>query len=577
MSDNKRLADMFHELADALEFLGENFFKIAAYRKVSRLLESFPGDIREYYEKNGYDGLVKIPGIGENIAKKMEDYFKTGSFKKYDEIKKKVPDTILKMLNIQGVGPKTLRIAYDKLGVRDLSDLVEVATDGRLQALRGMGKKKVENILKSIELFGKLQERIPIGLVYPIVKRLRKIFLSDKRVSEFEVCGSFRRKKETVGDIDILCISDRSGEVIRDFVNLEGVTRVLAEGETKGSVVMENMIQVDLRVVDAESFGAALQYFTGSKEHNVHLRTLARKRNIRISEYGAFKNGKKIAGRNENEIYEIMGMDYIPPCLREDRGEIEAALSGNLPRLIKLEDIKGDLHVHSLYSDGTASLQQIAVKAMEMGYDYVAVCDHSKAAYYANGLRIDRLKERNREIDNVNEELGKKILLKGTEVDILPDGSLDYPDEVLAELDFVVASIHRWKKQEDTTHRILKALENPYVDTIAHPTGRLISKRQGYMVDLDKVLHRVSETGKAIEINAYYDRLDLNDIWAKRAKELGARITIGSDSHQIEQLWMMELGVFVARRGWLEAQHVLNTLTLAELLKRRAERIRQYS
>ncbi len=558
---------MFDTLADALEFLDENPFKIRAYRKVARFLENFPEDIEEYYKEHGYEGLKSLPGVGEKIAGKIEEYLKRGTFKKYEEVTSKVPEGILKLLEIPGIGPKTIKHAYDELGVKNLDDLKRVIEDGSLAKLKGMGPKKVENIKKSIELYFKMQDRIPLGEIYPFVENLKKWISSFEHVKKVEVCGSYRRRKETVGDIDILCVSIHGHEVIDKFVHHPDVTRILAQGETKGSCIFNDRIQVDLRVVPEESFGAALQYFTGSKQHNVHLRTLAKQMGYKISEYGVFKEGKKVAGEKEEDVYGILGLDFIPPELREDRGEIEKAMQHELPHLIERKDIKGDLHVHSKYSDGTATLEELAKKALEMNYEYIAVCDHSQSAKYAGGLTIEKLKEKNREIEKINEKYGKQILLKGAEVDILQDGSLDYPDEVLRELDFVVASVHTWSKYEDVTPRILKALQNPYVHAIGHPTGRLIGKREPYRVDLERVLETARKERKFIEINSHYERLDLNDIWSKRAKELGIKLTIGTDAHQLGQLWMMDLGVYVSRRGWLEKDDVLNTLSLNELLK----------
>ncbi len=558
---------MFDTLADALEFLDENPFKIRAYRKVARFLENFPEDIEEYYKEHGYEGLKSLPGVGEKIAGKIEEYLERGTFKKYEEVTSKVPEGILKLLEIPGIGPKTIKHAYDELGVKNLDDLKRVIEDGSLAKLKGMGPKKVENIKKSIELYFKMQDRIPLGEIYPFVENLKKWISSFEHVKKVEVCGSYRRKKETVGDIDILCVSTHGHEVIDKFVHHPDVTRILAQGETKGSCIFNDRIQVDLRVVSEESFGAALQYFTGSKQHNVHLRTLAKQMGYKISEYGVFKEGKKVAGEKEEDVYGILGLDFIPPELREDRGEIEKAMQHELPHLIERKDIKGDLHVHSKYSDGTATLEELAKKALEMNYEYIAVCDHSQSAKYAGGLTIEKLKEKNREIEKINEKYGKQILLKGAEVDILQDGSLDYPDEVLRELDFVVASVHTWSKYEDVTPRILKALQNPYVHAIGHPTGRLIGKREPYRVDLERVLETARKDRKFIEINSHYERLDLNDIWSKRAKELGIKLTIGTDAHQLGQLWMMDLGVYVARRGWLEKDDVLNTLSLNGLLK----------
>ncbi len=567
MSKNKELSEIFDRIADGLEFLGENPFRVSAYRKASRVLRDLPEEVEEIYRKKGLQGLESIPGIGKSMAEKIAEYLEKGKIKRYEEVMAKVPTELLDLLDVQGIGPKTLKLAYDKLGVRTLHDFKRVLEDGSLASLPGMGAKKIENIIKGLELYEKMKERIPLGLAFPIVQDILEAMKKLKEVKAISPAGSFRRMRETVGDLDILVTGTRGGEIIRYFTELPGVTRVLAAGETKGSVIFHDRYQVDLRVVPEESYGAALQYFTGSKPHNIHLRTIAKERGLKISEYGVFRGSEMIAGRTEEEVYGALGLPWIPPELREDRGEIEAAYENRLPKLVELSDIKGDLHVHSRYSDGTATLEEIARRAEERGYSYIAVCDHSRSVKYARGLEIDRLLRKMEEIKRINETLDGVKLLMGTEVDILQDGTLDYPDEVLKELDIVVAAVHIWSKNEDTTPRILKAMENPYVHVIAHPTGRLISTREGYRVDVEKIIEKAAETGTALEINAYFERLDLNDIYSRRAKEMGVKLSIGTDTHNIGQLWMMVLGVGVARRAWLEPGDLLNTMELEELLE----------
>ncbi len=558
---------MFSRMADALEFLGENQFKIGAYRKAAHVLEDYPEDIEEVYRKGGIKGLKKIPGIGERIAKKIAEYIETGHMHKYEEVMSQVPQDLIKLLDVQGVGPRTLRLAYDKLGVRTFEDFKRVLEDGSLAALPGMGPKKIENIKKGLELYEKMVGRIPIGLAFPLVQEIIEAMRKLPEVESISACGSFRRMKETVGDIDILTTGTDGRKIIDYFVHLPAVTRILASGETKGSAIFNDRYQVDLRVVPRESYGAALQYFTGSKQHNIHLRTIAKSMGLKISEYGVFRGEEKVAGEDEEGVYKILGLQWIPPELREDWGEIEAAAEGKLPNLLEMKHIKGDLHVHSKYSDGTATLEELADEAKKHGYQYIAVCDHSRSAKYARGLEIERLIEKTQKIRELNKQLDGIKLLAGTEVDILPDGSLDYPDEVLKELDFVVAAIHQWRKNEDVTERIVKAMRNPYVNVIAHPTGRLISSREGYEVDIDRIIEVAAETGTALEINAFYDRLDLKDVFVRKAKEMGVKLSIGTDSHNIGQLWMMVLGVGTARRGWAEPQDVINTMELDELLE----------
>ncbi len=558
---------MFDRMADALEFLDENRFKVIAYRKAARVLEDYPEDIEEVYRKGGVKALKAIPGIGERIAQKIAEYLETGHMHKYEEVMSMVPQELLTLLDVQGIGPRTLRLAYDKLGVRTVEDFKRVLEDGSLARLPGMGPKKIENIKKGLELYERMRDRIPIGLAFPLVNEIIEAMKKLDEVNRISACGSFRRMKETVGDLDILTTGTDGRKIIDYFVHLPGVTRVLASGDTKGSAIFHDRYQVDLRVVPEESYGAALQYFTGSKQHNVHLRTIAKSMGLKISEYGVFKGDEMIAGKDEAEVYKAIGLPWIPPELREDWGEIEAAAAGKLPLLVELNDIKGDLHVHSRYSDGTATLEEIAERARELGYEYIAICDHSVSAKYAHGLEIERLKEKVERIRKLNKSLDGVRLLAGTEVDILPDGRLDYPDEVLKQLDFVVASVHTWRKDEDVTDRILRAMENPYVHVIGHPTGRLISQREGYQVDIDKIIEKAAETDTALEINAYYDRLDLRDINVRKANEAGVKLSIGTDAHNIGQLWMMVLGVGTARRGWSTPQSIINTMSYDELIQ----------
>ncbi len=569
MTKNKELARIFDRMADALEFLGEIPFKVVAYRKAARVLEDLPEDVEEIYRQGGMAALMRLPGIGEGIAKKIAQYLDEGRIDRYEEVMRQVPQDLLDLMEVQGIGPRTLRLAYEKLGVRTKEDFKRALEDGSLARLPGMGPKKIENIKRGLELYERMAQRIPLGAAYPLVQDIVEALRALPEVLEISPAGSFRRMKETVGDLDILVAArpEHGRQVIQAFVSLPQVTQVLAAGDTKGSAIFQDRYQVDLRVVPPESYGAALQYFTGSKAHNVHLRGIARGMGLKISEYGVFRGPEKIAGETEESVYRAVGLVWIPPELREDRGEIEAAQRGQLPRLVEYQEIRGDLHVHSRYSDGTATLEELAHFGQRMGYEYLAVCDHSQSVKYARGLEIERLRKKNQEIDRLNAHLQGFRLLKGTEVDILPDGSLDYPDEVLAELDFVVASVHQWRKGEDVTERILRAMENPFVHAIGHPTGRLISTREGYRVDVEALIQKARETGTFLEINAYYERLDLNDVHARLAGEQGVLLVIGTDAHQAGQLWQMRLGVGVARRAWLGPHHIVNTRPLTELLE----------
>jgi len=565
---NKELAALFSRIGDALEIKGETGFKVIAYRKASRILEELTEDIEAIAREKK---LQDIPGIGSGIAQKIEEYLQTGQMKKYTEVLSSIPEGLLKLLEIQSLGAKTIHLAHKELQVNGLEGLKKVIEDGSLAKLYGMGEKKVENIKKGIEIYEKAQERIPIFEAVSLVEEVMEYLKKAPQIGQLSPAGSLRRMRETVGDIDILATGRNGEQIIRYFTRHPGVSRILAEGKTKGSVLISTdrgERQVDLRIVAEPEFGAALQYFTGSKAHNIKLRGIAKDKGLKISEYGVFKGQKKIAGRSEKEVYKALGLPLIPPELREDRGEIELALKSKLPRVVNLSDIKGDLHVHSDYSDGHVPLKELAELAQKMGYEYLAICDHSQAANYAGGLTPDRLLQQMEEIDRLNRTFKNFKILKGSEVDILPDGKLDFGDEILKRLDLVVAAIHRGFKK-NVTERILKAMENPYVIVIAHPSGRLISRREGYDVDLEKVLEGARETGKALELNAYYDRLDLNEFYLKKAREQKIRISIGTDTHYAQGLQMIRFGVGIARRAWLEKGDILNCLSYEDLVSKK--------
>jgi DNA polymerase (family X) len=563
---NRAIADMFDRIADILEFKGELSFRVLAYRKASRVIQDLRDDIESIWK----DGkLEEIPGIGEGMAKKIDEYLSTGKMAKYEEVTKGVPLSLIDLLNVQGLGPKTLSLAHGKLKVKNLEDLKRVIADGSLAKLPRMGEKKVENINKGIRLFVASHERMSLGIALPVAERVIEELKKAAKVKRISTAGSLRRLKETIGDIDILSEGMDGEEIIKKFTSLPSVERVLASGETKGSIIVEGGTQVDLRVVEPGSYGAALQYFTGSKDHNVKLREIAKKQGLKINEYGVFRGESRIGGKNEEEIYKAVGIPMMAPELREDRGEIEAAIDGTLPDLVTSADIKGDFHVHSVYSDGSDSITAIAEKGVSMGYSFVAICDHSKSARYAGGMNEAALLKQIAEIRKVNSRLkGKGFqLLAGVEVDIKADGSLDFPDELLKKLDLVVASIHSGFKQR-VTERIVSAMKNPLVHIIGHPTGRLISRREGYEVDLGKVMEAAKDRRTALEINAYHDRLDLSDIACRKAKELGITLAIGTDSHSIAHLDFMKFGLAVARRGWLEKPDLLNSLGPRALLAR---------
>jgi len=560
MNKNRELARILNRIADFLELKGELVYKINAYRKAARVIESLTEDIEDIYKEGR---IYEIPGVGERIAKKIREFIETGTISKYEELKREFPEELVVLLDVPNLGPKTLKLAYEKLGVKSLDDLKRVLEDGSLASLPGMGPKKIENIKRGLALYLKGSDRMLLGealsLAEYVVESLKGV------CEKVSYAGSLRRMKETVGDIDILAVGDRR-KVIDKFASLDRVTEVLARGDTKASVLMDDR-QIDLRVVESDQWGSALQYFTGSKEHNVHLRELAKEKGFKINEYGVFRlsDGERVAGETEESVYGVLGLSYIPPELREDRGEIEAAMKGELPRLVDYGDIRGDLHVHSNWSDGSASLEELAEEAVRLGYSYLAVTDHSKSMKIAHGLDEERLLKQVEAVKELNRRFKGFRLLSGVEVDILPDGSLDISDEVLRELDWVVASVHS-RFNEDATERLIAAIRNPYVTCIGHPSGRIIFQREAYPVDWDKVFEAAAETGTALEINAHEDRLDLNDVLARKAvKEYGVKLAVGTDAHHPGQLWMMRLGVGVARRAWLTKDDVVNAWSYRKL------------
>jgi DNA polymerase (family 10) len=506
------------------------------------------------------------------LAGKIEEYLKTGRMQAHEELKHEIPEGLLALLSVPSLGPKTSKLLYEKLKIKGIDDLERLASEHKLAGLPGIKEKTEENILKGIEMLKRGKERQPLGKVLPIANDILEHLKKKAPVDRIDLAGSLRRWKDTIKDIDILATSDNPKEVMKVFVHLPHVKDVLMQGTTKSTVIIHEDLQVDLRVVEKESYGAAMAYFTGSKEHNIRLREMAMKKGLKINEYGIFreKDNKKIGGEKEEDVYRILGLPYIPPELREDQGEIEAAQEGKLPKLVALNDIKGDLHVHSKWSDGSHTFDQLVDAARGYGYSYIAITDHSKGLGIARGLTGERLLEQKKEIDAVNKKLKGFMIIHGVEVDIRSDGGLDISDDVLKELDIVVASIHSGFKQpkKQLTYRMVSAMKNPYVSIIAHPTGRLIGERDAYDVDMDEVLTVAKKTGTAIEINAYPLRLDINDTYAKRAKGMGIPIVIATDTHVTNQFDYMRYGISIARRGWLEKDDVLNTLAVDKLLKR---------
>jgi DNA polymerase (family 10) len=568
---NSEVADIFAQVADLLEIEGANQFRVRAYRKAARTIRGYPRPMADLLE-NGQD-LTELSGIGEDLAGKIEEIVKTGGLAQLEEIEQRTPASLTRMLKVEGLGPKRVQQLYEELDITNLEELEGAAENGQIRELDGFGPKTEENILKELSRKAQEEERTRLNVAEEIAQPLVTYLKDLEGVERVKVAGSYRRRKETVGDLDVLAISEAGEETIQRFVEYEDVHEVVSQGETRSTVVFRSGLQVDLRVVPQESYGAALFYFTGSKDHNIALRNLALDQGLKVNEYGIFRDEERIAGETEDEIYELFDLSYIPPELREDRGELAAARKGRLPELVTLDDIRGDLQMHTTGSDGDASLEEMARAALERGYEYVAITDHSPQVAVAQGLDARALGRQIDEIDRLNEELEGITILKAIEVDILEDGSLDLPDDALARLDLRLCSIHSHfgLSLEKQTERIIRAMDNPNFNILAHPTGRRIGERPPYDVDLEQVMEAALERGCFLEINAHPERLDLNDVQAKMARDMGLKLAINTDAHRIAELDFMRFGIGQARRGWLEAHDVLNTRSwahLKELLER---------
>ncbi len=556
---NLEVARLFNRMADVLELRGENVFRIRAYRRAAQNLESLREDVDTLARE---ERLGDIPGVGEDLAGKIAEYLETGHIRDVERATKKVPAGVVALMNVPGIGPKLAMRLYRK-GVTDVDRLEKAARAGRLRGLPGIQAKTEQSILRGVALVRAGQERMPLGRALPIARALVDALGRAHGVKEIALAGSIRRGRETVGDIDLLVTSDAPAKVMDAFVRLPDVAEILEKGATKASIRHREAIQVDLRVVEPECFGAALVYFTGSKQHNIRIREMALRRDLKLSEYGLFRgaSGKRVAGATEEEVYAAIGLPWIPPELREDAGEIEAALAGRLPSLVTVADIRGDLHCHTKASDGHHSIEALVGAARARGYEYVVVSDHSRSARVANGLSLDELRRHVARVRAIARKSEGITVLAGTECDILPDGSMDYPDEVLAGLDVVVAAVHSRFQQPraEMTRRLCAALANPHVDVLAHPSGRLLGERGPCAFDLERVLDAARRHDKAIEINAYPTRLDLKDVQARRAHERGVLLAIDTDAHVLDHLATMELGVLTARRAWVGKASVVNT------------------
>jgi DNA polymerase (family 10) len=567
---NNDVADIFNEVADLLEIKGDNPFRVRAYRNAARTVGGASRSVAELaLEEKGLEGF---PGIGADLAAKIRTIVETGKLPLLEDLKKELPAGLSTLMKVRGLGPKKIGLLFHKLNIVSLDDLKKAAAKGRLRELEGFGAKTEQALLEELgrtKVSEHGPERFKLAVAEQIVTPLFDDLKKVPGVEDIVIAGSFRRRAETVGDVDILAAAEKSSAIMDRFVHYDDVEKILAEGATKSMVVLRGGLQVDLRVVPKVSFGAALHYFTGSKSHNIAVRTMGVKKKLKINEYGVFRGRRRIAGRTEEEVYKQVGLPYIEPELREDRGELQAAAKGMLPHLITLKDIKGDLHAHTKETDGRYSASDMAEAAKKRGYDYLAITDHSKHVTVARGMDAKRLAAEIRLIDKLNAKLKGITLLKSVELDILVDGSLDLPDEILKELDLVVCSVHYNFKlpKEKQTERVIRALDNRVVNVFCHPSGRLINERPPYEIDLEKVMKAAVERGCYLELNGHPDRLDLNDVDCKMAKDMGLKLAISTDAHSTDDLDLMRFGIGQARRGWLEPGDVINTRGLGELRK----------
>jgi DNA polymerase (family X) len=567
--DKDRVAAILDEIGTLLEIQGENPFRCQAYHNAARAIEQMETDLAETVRAGK---LSEIRGIGDTLRDKITTLVNTGELPFYDELRRKTPPGLFDVLRIQGMGPKKAKALYDELGIDDLDKLKAACERGEVAELKGFGKKTQEKILEGIAFLSETAERVRIDQALPLAERIIAGLRDTPGIIRMELCGSLRRRKETIKDIDVLISSDEPGPIMERFVNLPGVRKIIGQGETKSSAIIgagNVTMNADLRIVSDKQFPFALHYFTGSKEHNVAMRQMAIQRGLKLNEYELAGPNKSIACKDEAALYKALGLQYVEPELREHTGELEAAAEGKLPKLVEADEIQGVFHCHTVYSDGSNTVEEMAEAAKALGLKYFGFGDHSQSLTVANGLSPDRVRKQQAEIDAVSKRVKGIKLFKGIECDILADGRMDFDDDVLATFDYVVASVHSHFRQprEEMTARIIRAIRNPYVTMLGHATGRLLLRREGYPVDLEAVLKAASETGTMIEINAHPQRLDLDWIHCKRAKQLGVKLVINPDAHNTEDIALYRYGVDVARRGWLEKGDVFNTMTAAAVTK----------
>ncbi len=566
---NSDISDILNKAADLLEIEGANEFRVRSYREAARSVENLTKNITDKVAAG--EDLTEISDIGESIAEKIEEIVKTGSLKQLEEIKDRVPEELTNILDLEGVGPKRVKELYEELDINSLEDLEEAVEENEIQELEGFGEKTEEKIESELERQNDQESRTLLARAEEYAEPLLDYLRECGEAESVEIAGSYRRRKETVGDLDILTTGEDDEAIAEHFINFEDMDEVIKKGEKRTSVWLKSGLRVDVAVMAKESYGAALLYFTGSKEHGIRLRERAIDRGLKVNEYGVFKTDEDepIAGKTEEEMYEALDLKWIPPEMRENRGEIELAENGNLPDLITLDEMKGDIHMHTTYTDGDGSIKEMAEAARELGHEYIAITDHSKRVNVAGGMEVSELTEQLEEIEKINEELDGIRILKGAEVDILADGTLDYPDDILSRLDLRICSVH-YKMNMDSekqTERILKAMDNPWFDILAHPTGRRLQKRSAMDLDMEAIMEKAVENGIIMEINANTERLDLDDHHCKMAMEKGVMISISTDAHSIDELQNLKYGIYQGRRGWLEAKNVVNTLGADDLLE----------
>ncbi|HSF42064.1 MAG TPA: DNA polymerase/3'-5' exonuclease PolX [Thermoanaerobaculia bacterium] len=564
---NAAIARCLEEIADALDIEGENPFRVRAYRNAARCLETLAQPVAEIAAAGGREALLAIPGVGESMADKILEMLETGALAQLREVRREVPHALSALLGIEGLGPKKLHLLHEKLGVEDLDDLERVVRGGDVLQIRGFGERSRQKLLQALEKYRVRSGRFLLSEAEPWAEALCGRLARVPGVSRVEAAGSLRRRKETVGDLDLLCAASGPAAAVAAFTGFDAVEEVLAQGATKASVRLATGLQVDLRVIDPAVFGAALHYFTGSKEHNIALRTLAKEKGYKVSEYGAFRGRRRVAGRTEEEIFALIGAGFIPPELRENRGEIEAAIAGTLPELIDSGDLRGDLQMHTGVTDGRNTAGEMARAARALGREYIAITEHSKAVTVAGGLDDSGILKNAAALRRLRVP-GLRVLA-GVEVDILRDGTLDLAPETLRRLDLVVASVHSALNlpREEMTRRVLRAVESGLVHVLGHPTGRLLNEREPFEIDMKAVIEACVRHGVALEINAHPERLDLSDVHAKLARDLGAKLVISTDAHSVDELGLLRYGVGVARRAWLTRGDVLNTLPVERLLR----------